>query len=140
MSDTDTDESTPVVDELRDEIVARLRADLADAVVDVHQVPQVDLWVRVTPESWRAAGEALRAQGFDYFCFLSAMDWMPSPFGDGENDPTEEVEEDPAASEIRQGYTGGDTRFQMLARVTDTRRHVSVTLKADLPQHDDGTL
>ena len=61
------------------------------------------------------------------------MDWMPSPFGDGENDPTEEVEEDPAASEIRQGYTGGDTRFQMLARVTDTRRHVSVTLKADLP-------
>ncbi|HAZ32372.1 MAG TPA: hypothetical protein DCY63_00885 [Acidimicrobiaceae bacterium] len=94
----------------------------------------------MTPESWRAAGEALRAQGFDYFCFLSAMDWMPSPFGDGENDPTEEVEEDPAASEIRQGYTGGDTRFQMLARVTDTRRHVSVTLKADLPQHDDGTM
>ncbi len=140
MSDTDTDESTPVVDELRDEIVARLLADLGDAVVDVHQVPQVDLWVRVTPESWRAVGEALRAQGFDYFCFLSAMDWMPSPFGDGENDPTEEVEEDPAASEIRQGYTGGDTRFQMLARVTDTRRHVSVTLKADLPQHDDGTM
>ncbi|MEC8464923.1 MAG: NADH-quinone oxidoreductase subunit C [Actinomycetota bacterium] len=140
LSDTDTDESTPVVDELRNEIVARLRADLGDAVVDVHQVPQVDLWVRVTPESWRAAGEALRAQGFDYFCFISAMDWMPSPFGDGENDPTEEVEEDPAASEIRQGYTGGDTRFQMLARVTDTRRHVSVTLKADLPQHADGTM
>ena len=70
MSDTDTDESTPVVDELRDEIVARLRADLGDAVVDVYQVPHVDLWVRVSPESWRAAGEALRAQGFDYFCFL----------------------------------------------------------------------
>ena len=130
MSDTDTDESTPVVDELRDEIVARLRADLGDAVVDVHQVPQVDLWVRVTPESWRAAGEALRAQGFDYFCFLSAMDWMPSPFGDGENDPTEEVEEEmfgisfDGHPDLRNMYLPGDFEgyplrkdFPLLARL-----------------------
>ena len=140
LSDTETSEETPIVDELRDEIVAKLRSELGDAVVDVHQIPGVDLWVRVTPEAWRSAGEALRLQGFDYFCFISAMDWMPSPFGDGENDPTEEVEEDPSANEIRQGYAGGDTRFQMLARVTDTRRHVSVTLKADVPEAADGSM
>ena len=34
---------------------------------------------------------------------------------------------------IRQGVTGGETRFQILARVTDIRRHVGVTLKADVP-------
>ena len=140
LSDTDTSEETPVVDELRDEIVAKLRSDLGDAVIDVHQIPCVDLWVRVSADAWRATGEALRAQGFDYFCFLSAMDWMPSPFGTGENDPTDEVEDDPSASEVRQGYAGGETRFQMLARVTDLRRHVSITLKADVPEASDGSM
>ena len=33
-----------------------------------------------------------------------------------------------------QGYAGGASRFQMLARLTDTRRHVSVTIKADVPE------
>ena len=140
LSDTETNENSVIIDELRDEIVSKLREELGDAVVDVHQIPGVDLWVRVTPEAWRTASEALRSQGFDYFCFLSAMDWMPSPFGTGENDPTEEVEEDPAANEIQQGYAGGETRFQMLARVTDTRRHVSVTLKADVPEAADGSM
>ena len=32
-----------------------------------------------------------------------------------------------------QGVAGGDTRFQVLARVTDVRRHVGITLKADVP-------
>ena len=35
---------------------------------------------------------------------------------------------------LETGYAGGDTRFQMLARVFDVRqRHVGVTLKADVP-------
>jgi NADH-quinone oxidoreductase subunit C len=68
------------------------------------------------------------------------MDWMPSPFGTGENDPTDEVEDDPSAAEVRQGYAGGETRFQMLARVTDLRRHVSITLKADVPESPDGSM
>ena len=34
---------------------------------------------------------------------------------------------------VRQGVTGGDTRMQVFARVTDTDRHVGVTIKADLP-------
>lgn len=127
-------------DALRDAVVERLRADLGDDVVDVHLVPDVDLWVRVKPEAWRRAGQALRDQGFEYFCFLSAIDWMPSPYGRGEDDPSAEPAEDETAAEIRQGYAGGETRFQMIARVTDIRRHVNVTLKADLPEDADGRM
>ena len=36
--------------------------------------------------------------------------------------------------EVETGYAGGDTRFQLLARVFDVRhRHVGVTLKSDVP-------
>ena len=42
------------------------------------------------------------------------------------------------STEIKQGYAGGETRFQMLARLTDTTRHVGVTLKADVPDDTTG--
>src|SRR5207237_3546844 len=35
-------------------------------------------WVRVAPDAWRRSAEACRDLGFDYFCFLSGLDWMPS--------------------------------------------------------------
>ena len=56
---------------------------------------------------------------------------MPSPFGRGEDDPTQPPPE--RDDTIRQGYAGGETRFQLLARVGDLKRHVSVTLKVDVP-------
>jgi NADH-quinone oxidoreductase subunit C len=56
---------------------------------------------------------------------------MPSPFGRGEDDPTQPPPE--RDDTIRQGYTGGETRFQLLARVGDVKRHVSVILKVDVP-------
>ena len=56
-------------------------------------------------------GDALYSMGFEYFCFLSAIDWMPSPFGRGEDDPTEPPPERP--TEIRQGVVGGATCFQV---------------------------
>lgn len=118
-------------DALREGVVDRLRSDLGAGLVDSVLVPQTDLWVRVTPAAWAAAAASLKAQGFDYFCFLSALDWLPSPYGKGEDDPT--VEKEPLSTEIVPGVTGGDTRFQVFARVTDTRRHFGVTLKADVP-------
>jgi NADH-quinone oxidoreductase subunit C len=128
-------------DTLRESVVERLRADLGDDVLDVHLMSEVDVWVRVSVDAWRRAGQALRDQGFDYFCFLSAIDWMPSPYGRGEDDPSAEpAEDDPSASEIRQGYAGGESRFQLLARVNDIRRHVAVTLKADLVPDADGVM
>jgi NADH-quinone oxidoreductase subunit C len=121
-------------DGLREGIVDALRADLGAALLDIHLVPQSDLWVRVAPEAWVLTAKSLRAQGFEYFCFLSAIDWMPSPYGKGEDDPSAPpVEADPAAGAIVQGYAGGETRFQLFARLTDLKRHVGVTIKVDVP-------
>ncbi len=143
MSDTteavDTTEQTPELpgDGLREGIVEHLRADLGEHLLETHLVPQDDLWVRVSPEAWALTAQALHAQGFEYFCFLSAIDWMPSPYGKGEDDPSAEpaAEEDAADGEpaIQQGYAGGDSRFQVFARVYDLGRHVGVTIKADVP-------
>ena len=118
-------------DALREGVIDRLRSDLGDGLVDTHLVPQTDLWVRVTAAAWADAAASLKAQGFDYFCYLSALDWMPSPYGKGEDDPT--AEKEAPSTEIVPGVTGGETRFQMLARLTDLRRHFGVTLKADVP-------
>jgi NADH-quinone oxidoreductase subunit C len=118
-------------DGLREGIVDGLRRHLGEALLDHHLKPHDDLWVRVDAAAWEATGKALRSMGFEYFCFLSAIDWMPSPYGRGEDDPTEPPPE--RSTEIKQGYAGGETRFQVFARVTDVRRHVGVTVKADVP-------
>jgi NADH-quinone oxidoreductase subunit C len=136
LSDTTT-EGAPALpgDAKRESIVDRMRSELGDALIDTLVKPQQDLWLRVSAESWRAAGAALRdAIGCQYFCFLSAIDWMPSPFGRGEDDPTEPPPE--RRTEIRHGYTGGTTRFQVFARVTNLDLHVGVTIKADVPDDD----
>jgi NADH-quinone oxidoreductase subunit C len=118
-------------DLLREGFVDELRRRLGDAVEDTLLKPGDDLWVRVATGAWRAAGDAVKAMGFDYFCFLSAIDWMPSPFGKGEDDPTAPPPE--RDDTVRQGYTGGSTRFQMLARVSSSRHKVGLTLKTDVP-------
>jgi NADH-quinone oxidoreductase subunit C len=118
-------------DALREGIVDTVRRAIGDQLVAIHLVPQRELVLRVATPAWRVTAEALHAAGFDYFCFLSAIDWMPSPYGRGEDDPTQPPPERDTA--IVQGVTGGDTRFQVFARVTDTSRHVGVTLKVDVP-------
>jgi NADH-quinone oxidoreductase subunit C len=123
-------------DTLRAGLLDRFREVLGDALVDSHLKPGDDLWLRVRSDSWRAAGQAARRLGFDYFCFLSAIDWMPSPYGKGEDDPTQPPPE--RDDTIRQGYAGGETRLQLFARVTDVRRHVGVTIKADVPDPAEG--
>lgn len=147
LSETDTAEQPQALpgDGLREGIVDALRAELGEALVDTHLVPQTDLWVRVAPEAWARAAAVLKAHGFDYFCYLSAIDWLPSPYGRGEDDPSEQAAEEIAGDDadaaggsdaeptIQHGVTGGESRFQMLARVTDLRRHVGVTIKADVP-------
>src|SRR5215217_2985810 len=131
---SDTTEAEPQAlpgDGLREGIVDELRRHLGEHLVDSELKPNDDLWVRVATDSWRAAGEALHSIGFEYFCFLSAIDWMPSPYGRGEDDPTEPPPE--RSTEVRQGLAGGATRFQVFARLTDIRRHVGVTIKVDVP-------
>jgi NADH-quinone oxidoreductase subunit C len=138
--DTPVDEPLALPgDGLREGIIDDLRSRLGDVIVATHITPNDDLWIRVGADAWRSTAQALKAAGFTYFCFLSAIDWLPSPYGKGEDDPTADpVEPD---TEIRQGVTGGETRFQVFARVVDHDRHVGVTIKADVPDdHPDGLL
>ena len=118
-------------DALREGVVQALREALGDALLDSVVKPNDDVWVRVRTDAWQQAGMVLRdTVGCDYFGFLSAIDWMPSPFGRGEDDPTEPAPE--RDTEIRQGYAGGDTRMQVFARVGNLAKHFGVTIKADV--------
>jgi NADH-quinone oxidoreductase subunit C len=132
-ADAATDDA-PKPDDLRSSILDGFGVALGDAVVGSHLIAGDDLWVRVATNAWVDAASTARAMGFEYFCFLSAIDWMPSPFGKGEDDPTEPPPE--RSTEIVQGYAGGETRFQVFARLHDIRRHVGVTLKVDVPDDD----
>ncbi len=119
-------------DALREGAVAALRDALGADLIDVVLKPNDDLWVRVSSSAWQQAGRVLRdSVGCDFFCFLSGLDWMPSPYGKGEDDPTAPPPE--RSTEIVQGYTGGDTRFQVFARVANLSKHFGVTIKADVP-------
>lgn len=98
-----------------------------------------DLWVRVDVSQWRRAAEVAKTElGMDYFCFLSGIDWLPNPTLSGREvwdpNPNEasEVAIDEPAGTIHTGIAGGDTRFQVFARLYSTRTHLGVTIKADL--------
>jgi NADH-quinone oxidoreductase subunit C len=129
--------------ELHERVADELRAALGDAVVDTWARPSEDgdLWVRVDVVKWREAAEAAKALGFTYFCFLSAIDWLPSPFGKSEEGEARDPEQVRQAIEdglrrMEHGVTGGETRFQLLARVYSIARRTGIVFKADLP--DDG--
>jgi len=122
----------PAVDELRAALVERLGTELGDALLANHIAPAHDPWVRVRTDAWVEAGRvAKELLGLEYFCFLSAIDWMPSPFGRGEDDPTQPAPE--RSSAIVPGVTGGDTRFQAFARLVHPRQHAGLLLKVDVP-------
>lgn len=134
-ADTSTETEAPATDEAREQLLASITAELGDAVVGSHLLAGHDLWVRVTREAWREAAFVVRDRlGFRYFEFLSAIDWLPSPFGKNEDSPTDPRPE--PSTEIVTGYAGGDTRFQVFARVHSLPQHLGVTLKVDLPDDD----
>lgn len=112
--------------------MAELLAALGDTVRESLVKPGDDMWVRVDAASWRQSVETVKSLGYSYFCYLSAIDWMPSPFGRGEDDPTEPAPE--RDSTIKQGYTGGESRFQVLARFVVPVASLGVNLKADVPE------
>jgi NADH-quinone oxidoreductase subunit C len=139
----DTDAPTPASDEAPttedtavDERLAamrdRLAEELGDAVVASEIGAGRSLWVRVTAESWRTAGQLARDHlGCRWFDFLSAIDWLPSPYGRYEDDGLV-LPERPTVDDIETGVTGGDTRFQVFARVVDLSDGSGIILKADV--------
>lgn len=137
LSDAPTDEPQALPgDGLREGIVDDLRRRIGDQLLEFHIRPNTDLFVRVATDAWAETGAALKAAGFTFFSFLSAIDWMPSPYGKGEDDPT--VEQEPIDMTIVQGVCGGETRMQVFARLTDLDRHVGITIKADVPGPNEG--
>ena len=81
-TDTPVEEEAEVVesDEAREALLAKIQTELGDAVVGSHLSPGDDLWVRVDRSAWAATGAYLKTGlGFEYFNFLSAIDWKPSP-------------------------------------------------------------
>ena len=124
-------------DEAREALVAEVTARLGEAVVATHIAPDQDVWIRVTPAAWGDLAHVLRHElGFTYFTFVSAIDWLPSPFGRSMDANVDVLLEGDAAKDVgpmEQGVTGGDTRFQVFARVYSIDRHLGVTLKADVP-------
>ena len=135
----DVEESEPR-DEPREALLEQFRTALGDAVVGSHIRPGATLWVRVERDAWKAAAEvAKETLGFRFFDFLSAIDWMPSPFGrdmDSQEDVVVHGAEEKEPTPTTTGYGGGDTRFQLLARLYDTSRSRGVIFKADLPDED----
>ena len=142
-----TEETAPASPELTG-LLDQLKGKLGDAVVG-SEVTAEDLWIRVEASQWRQVVETAKTDlGMDYFCFLSGIDWLPNPTLGGRDiwDPNAAPEADPAAegeatqgeaaegeaTEWQTGVAGGDTRFQVFARLYSTRKKVGLTLKADL--------
>ena len=145
------------VDDARQVILDALAAELGDDLVATESHRR-DIWVRVARPAWRRTAEVCRSIGFDYFCFLSGLDWLPSTsVMRGEvatevADDTEAADQadaaypsaadvEPAGEEVppggepgsvQTGHAGGDTRFQVFARLYSIERKLGITLKADL--------
>jgi NADH-quinone oxidoreductase subunit C len=127
------EEAVPETDEQAEAALATLQAALGDKIVASHIAPGRGLWIRVGVDDWRAAATAARdSLDCRFFDWLSAIDWMPSPYGRelGSEQDGDEAKEPEA---MAWGYTGGATRFQLICRVHSITRHFGVMIKADLP-------
>ncbi len=126
------------VDEVRAALLETIGNDLGDAMVGSHIIPGKDLWIRVSSEAWGSTASYLRnKQRFHFFNFLSAIDWLPSPFGRSHGSAVDitlgnEKEAD-VETTLGSGYAGGETRFQVFARVHSLVTHMGITVKADFP-------
>jgi NADH-quinone oxidoreductase subunit C len=123
-------------DERRSPVIDALRGRIGDGLVTQHVAPGVDAWVRVTRDAWGDAAVALEALGFTFFDFLSAIDWYPNVHGKNEEPPSSPLVVPATSAELEHGTTGGETRFQLLARVFSPERKIGLHLKADLPDDD----
>ncbi len=137
---TATEDAPEVVsDDRREALLAIFQEHLGDAVIDSHLKPGQGLWIRVATAAWAEAALVARDKaGLRFFDFLSAIDWLPSPYGRYE-DSSVDVPFPPAMpdrSAAVPGCAGGDSRIQVLASVARPGTDLRVLLKADVPDDD----
>lgn len=137
--ETDAEETdATATDTGREAMLEQLTGELGDSLVGSHLEPGIDLTVRVAADAWADTAAFLKTgMGFAYFNFVSAIDWLPSPFGrdmDSQVDISLEGSEPKETEEMTWGLAGGETRFQVFARVNDIVNHRAVTIKADVPE------
>ena len=133
-------------DEKVDDKTDAVRTGVYDALsnelelVGTHLALGDDLWIRVSRDAWVDTFKHLRDRhGCTWFDFLSAIDWLPSPFGrsmDSEIDTIVHGKDAKDPEPMVTGVAGGDTRFQVFARVYNITQHWGITVKADLPDDD----
>lgn len=145
MTETETPEQEAgPIDEQREALLGQLNDKLGDAIVDSEIAVGRALWIRVTNEAWAATAATLRQDlGAKHFGFLSTIDWMPSPFGrylETEGDTLAKAREFVPPTEWTTGVTGGATRFQVFARVTNLSEGWSVIVKADTSDDENPTI
>ena len=114
-------------------------------------IQRTEVIVRVPVSAWTDATTFCRKRlGMEYFCFLSGLDWLDSPVQTSRYENVWGAVEDadsadavplapvaaPAATPIKSGLAGGDSRFQVFARVYSIRDHRGIVLKADLNDAD----
>ena len=139
---TDTEGEATETDERREALLAGLAERLGDDLLGSHIQPGRNIWIRVTPGAWVSTLRHLRDDlGFRFFEFLSAIDWMPSPYGRYEEAAVDvdlralrerALAADPAS--FQTGLGGGDTRFQVFARVMNlSEGDLGIILKVDVP-------
>ncbi|MGQ0832334.1 MAG: NADH-quinone oxidoreductase subunit C [Microthrixaceae bacterium] len=140
MSDAPATDAPPVIpDDRREAVLALFREHLGDAVLGSHIKPGQGLWIRVATDAWSTAAEVAHdAAGLRFFDFLSAIDWLPSPYGRYE-DSSVDVPFPPPMPERAAaipGYAGGESRIQVLASVAKIGSDLRAFLKADVPDDD----
>lgn len=127
-------------DAVREAIAQAFADELGEGFIESHIVAGKDLWIRIDRGSWVAAATFAKTKlGMTWLDFISAIDWMPSPYGremEAEQDWVVHGREPSDPEEQTTGVAGGDTRFQMFMRVYSTDEHMGVTIKADLPDND----
>jgi len=123
------------LDENATRILARLEAELGDAIVE-SGATYGDVVVRVKPDAWRRSAQFCKDQlGCDYLSFVSAIDWMPAPalVDEGSGDTSTPAQ----PKETTYGVGGGEGRFQVFAMVASTLgAHQRVILKTDVDEND----
>lgn len=142
---TETEDAVEeAVDEARQALLEAVTEELGDAVLGHHLIAGRDLWVRVATESWADTADYLRnRQRFRFFDWLSAVDWLPSPYGrsleaavDVELEEADGNDEDSEAADpiavAAASHGGGGARFQVMARVYSLATGIGINVKTDV--------